>query len=159
MKDRVSAHPGRIKLIPVKGEENTFDLTRADGPVEEGTPLNKTTLLQDVTAALAGLGDEATPDDVFTKILTRLLKLQTILIPGADWEGEEPPYRQTVTVPYVSADETDQGIFIAPSAASLNEWNRIQAMAVGQDVNQLTFEAQERTVDDLTVYVLVQEVL
>ena len=65
MKDRLPKHPGRVKLIPVAGEENTFDLVRADKPTEEGTPLSKKNLLADVTAALFGMDEEATPNDVF----------------------------------------------------------------------------------------------
>lgn len=159
MKDRVSAFPGRVKLTPVEGLENTYDLERADSPEEEGTPLNKTTFLQDVTAALAGLGEDATPDEAFTVILTRLLGLQTVVIPSSGWEGEDAPYTQAVSVPNVSDDETDQGIFIAPSSVSRKEWNRIQAQAVSQGANQLTFDAQEQTAIDLTVYVLIQGVL
>ena len=39
--DRISTYPGRVKLIPVPGQENTYDMVRADGPVESGTPINK----------------------------------------------------------------------------------------------------------------------
>lgn len=39
--DRIPTHPGRVKLTPVEGQENTFDMVRADAPVEPGTPLNK----------------------------------------------------------------------------------------------------------------------
>lgn len=52
MKERVSTYPGRVKLIPVEGQENTYDMERADIPIDEGTPLNKATLLTDKTAAL-----------------------------------------------------------------------------------------------------------
>lgn len=72
MQDRVPLHPGRVKLAPVAGEENTFDMTRADAPTQEGTPLNKATLLQDWTAALYGLGTDATPDDVFFEMAPRV---------------------------------------------------------------------------------------
>ena len=65
MKDRISQFPGRVKLTPVAGEANTFDLTRADQPTQEGTPLNKASLLKDTTAALFGLGTDAVPDDAF----------------------------------------------------------------------------------------------
>lgn len=158
MKDRVSTYPGRIKLIPVEGAENTYDMKRADVPTEEGAHLTKATFLKDITAALAGLGADATPDDVFTKILTRLLKLVPVTIPASGWQGDGP-YTQTVSVLNVSADETEQGIFISPSAWSLAEWNRIQALAKEQQANALVFEAQERTTLDLTIYVLIQEVL
>nr|DAF98439.1 MAG TPA: hypothetical protein [Siphoviridae sp. ctwfx1] len=63
MQDRVSLYPGRVKLEPVAGQANTYDLTRADQPTQEGTPLNKASLLQDTTASAFGLGTDAVPDD------------------------------------------------------------------------------------------------
>ncbi len=39
--DRVPVYPGRVRLTPVSGLANTYDMVRADSPVEEGTPLNK----------------------------------------------------------------------------------------------------------------------
>lgn len=51
MQDRVSLYPGRVKLEPVAGQANTYDLTRADQPTQEGTPLSKANLLSDATAA------------------------------------------------------------------------------------------------------------
>lgn len=63
MQDRVSLHPGRVKLVPVAGQENTYDMVRADSPTQEGTPLNKDSLLKDATAALYGLPNTAVPDD------------------------------------------------------------------------------------------------
>lgn len=64
MQDRVPLYPGRVTLTPVSGQANTYDLTRADQPTQEGTPLNKASLLKDATAALFGLGTDAVPDDV-----------------------------------------------------------------------------------------------
>ena len=68
MIDRVSANPGRVLITPESGEAYYATLTRADNPTVEGTPLNKSTLLTDATAALFGLGSNAVPDDVFEKI-------------------------------------------------------------------------------------------
>lgn len=65
MQDRVSLYPGRVKLTPVAGQENTFDMVRADQPTQEGTPLNKATLLKDATASILGLPNTAVPDDAF----------------------------------------------------------------------------------------------
>ena len=70
MKDRVSLYPGRMKLAPVAGQENTYDMVRADSPTQEGTPLNKDSLLKDATAALYGLGSDALPDEVFAHLKT-----------------------------------------------------------------------------------------
>lgn len=63
MKDRISLYPGRVKLNPVAGEANTYDMVRADQPTQEGTALNKANLLSDETAALYGLGAEGTVND------------------------------------------------------------------------------------------------
>lgn len=41
VEDRVPTYPGRVVLTPVAGAENTFDMTRADLPVNPGTPINK----------------------------------------------------------------------------------------------------------------------
>lgn len=68
MQDRVSLYRGRVKLEPVAGQANLYDLTRADQPTQEGTPLNKASLLKDTTAALFALGADALPDDVLAKI-------------------------------------------------------------------------------------------
>lgn len=63
MQDRVPLYPGRVTLTPVSGQANTYDMARADQPSQEGTPLNKGSLLKDSTAALFGLGADAVPDD------------------------------------------------------------------------------------------------
>lgn len=68
MQDRVPLFPGRVKMTPVAGQANTFDMVRADDPTQAGTPLNKATLLKDATAALYGLGTGAVPDDVFAEL-------------------------------------------------------------------------------------------
>lgn len=69
MKDRTPKYPGRVKLTPVSGMDNVFDLVRADDPIEPGTPINKKTLLTDETAYLLELKTEdPTPDDAFSHI-------------------------------------------------------------------------------------------
>lgn len=68
MQDRVSLYPGRVKLTPVSGQENTYDMVRADEPTQEGDPLSKATFLKDATAALFGMDENAVPDDIFEYI-------------------------------------------------------------------------------------------
>lgn len=68
MQDRVPLFPGRVKMTPVAGQSNTFDMVRADDPTQAGTPLNKATFLNDATAALYGLGESAVPDNVLAEI-------------------------------------------------------------------------------------------
>ena len=66
MQDRVPLYPGRVTLTPVSGQANTYDLTRADQPTQDGTPLNKASLLKDATAALFGKTNAAVPDDILS---------------------------------------------------------------------------------------------
>lgn len=77
-----------MKLEPVVGQANTYDLTRADQPAQEGTPLNKASLLSDATAALMGLDAAATPDGAFAalagKMTSALLKLKKYDITDMD---------------------------------------------------------------------------
>lgn len=64
MKDRIPVYPGRIQLVPSAADDDLFVLTRADEPTQEGTPLNKASLLSDATAAAVGLtGDNPTVND------------------------------------------------------------------------------------------------
>lgn len=69
MQDRVPLYPGRVTLNPVAGQANTYDMVRADQPTQEGTPLNKATLLKDVTASILGLPNTAVPDDAFLALI------------------------------------------------------------------------------------------
>ena len=73
MKDRIPTYAGRIKLIPVDESNGIYDIVRADEPIQEGTPINKNTLLKDETANIVGLGEEATPDDCFNFLFTEVL--------------------------------------------------------------------------------------
>lgn len=69
VEDRVSTYPGRVKLTPVSGQTNIYDMVRADNPVQEGTPLNKAlldqkayTLTSDVTVYVSTTGSDADGD-------------------------------------------------------------------------------------------------
>lgn len=67
--DRIPTYPGRVTLTPVSGQTNTYDLVRADQPIEEGTPLNKTlfdqkayTLTDDVIVYVSKSGSDTAGD-------------------------------------------------------------------------------------------------
>lgn len=67
--DRVATYPGRVELTPVAGMQNTYDLTRADSPINEGTPINKElfdnkayTLTSDVTVYVSTSGSDEDGD-------------------------------------------------------------------------------------------------
>lgn len=57
---------GRVKLTRDNGESFFARIEMADDPLNEGTSLSKETLLQDVTASLFGLDNQAVPNDVFS---------------------------------------------------------------------------------------------
>ena len=67
MKNRESLYPGRVKLTPVDAANGIYDLTRADEPRDEGTPLNKKLLDFAVSACgvAAGTATAYTLDDEF----------------------------------------------------------------------------------------------
>lgn len=69
VEDRVSTFPGRVELIPVAGQTNMYDMSRADEPVQEGTPLNKAlldqkayTLTEDTVVHVSPSGSDADGD-------------------------------------------------------------------------------------------------
>lgn len=89
MQDRVPLYPGRVTLTPVAGQANTYDMVRADQPTQEGTPLNKATLLKDATAAKFGKGTGAVPDDVLDVLSKSVLEGTYPVVDvyaGQNWE-------------------------------------------------------------------------
>lgn len=106
MKDRIPKYPGRVKLTPVSGQTDVFDMVRADEPEEAGTPINKQTLLTDETAVKLGLDPESdpTPDEALNKLGGRIGDIKETLRTdlGEDWllcngdpvpDGEYPALR------------------------------------------------------------------
>lgn len=73
MQDREPTYPGRVTLTPVYGLANTYDMERADQPLQEGTPLNKASLLKDATAELFGKTNAAVPDDILNLLSKSVL--------------------------------------------------------------------------------------
>ena len=58
--DRVPTYPGRVTLTPVAGTTNTYDMVRADEPIEEGTPINRAlfkSLSDELSAMLQQIND------------------------------------------------------------------------------------------------------
>ena len=84
MQDREPTYPGRVTLTPVSGLANTYDIERADRPLQEGTPLNKANLLSDATAAaikalLASQTENpATPNDALAILAQAVEDVTTV---------------------------------------------------------------------------------
>lgn len=91
MENRQPTYPGRVILTPVPGMANTYDITRADEPTVDGTPLNKETLLQDTTCAILGISNTSVPNDAFVKLALGIGKygyVVTLVYPdGSPAEG------------------------------------------------------------------------
>lgn len=69
MYDRNVEFPQRYRLQKVDGTDDIFDLIPTPGEIRnEGTLINKSSLLKDTTAALFGLGSGAVPDDVLNQL-------------------------------------------------------------------------------------------
>lgn len=89
MQDRSPKHPGRVKLLPVSGQENIYDMTRADEPDDTGTPFNKRTMLQDSTAQLLKLPlANPFPDDALRHMVDRIVPIGTIRTSPAQSLGD-----------------------------------------------------------------------
>ena len=82
------------------------------------------------------------------------LKRVTITLTASGWSSNT----QTVTVTGVLADETKQLIQPMPAMASQSAYYGAEVLCSGQAANSLTFTCQNVPTEDLTVYVVMQEV-
>lgn len=103
MQDRVALFPGRVKLVPVSGQTNVYDLTRQDSPTVEGTPLNKANLLADDTCTAIGISPvTGTVNEALAAINEKAesttVEINTLSLPTASWTGSASPYTQTVVI-------------------------------------------------------------
>lgn len=81
-------------------------------------------------------------------------KSASITLPASGWSSNT----QTVTVTGVLADETKQLIQPMPAVASQNAYITAGVICSGQAANSLTFTCQTVPTENLTVYVVIQEV-
>lgn len=81
MQDRVSKYPGRVRLIPVDTGTGTYDMEKADEPIQAGTELNKNSLFS-VSAESYVFGNSSgdhTVSQAFVQLKQTLSSLQTKL--------------------------------------------------------------------------------
>lgn len=85
MRDRVPTYPGRVTLVPVPGQENTFDMVRADEPIEPGSIWNKANVLPDEVCAAIGISSTSEPRDAFRALASGVTwqKIATFATAGA----------------------------------------------------------------------------
>ena len=79
-----------------------------------------------------------------------------ITLSASAWDGSGNT--QTVAVSGVSADENAQLIIPTPVIASQTAYYESGILCTGQAVDSLTFTCKTVPVEDLTVYVMIQEV-
>lgn len=146
MKDRVPTYPGRVRMTPVTGQTNVYDMELADQPTEAGTPLNKANLLTDATATALGLdpSDNPSPDDAFDQIAQAKQDngvQYTATLPSSGWSLVNGYYTQTVTVSGLLASyATDPIVDVALSGndaatddALVEAWAYISLVETGTD--------------------------
>lgn len=78
----------------------------------------------------------------------------TVTLTTSGWSSNT----QTITVSGVSADESAQLIMPVPALASQTAYYEAGILVTGQAANSLTFTCQNVPTEDLTVYVVMQEV-
>lgn len=93
MYDRNVEFPNRYQLVKVAGTDDIYDVIPAPGRVDnEGTFINKNTLLKDATAALFGFNSFALPDDVLKKLSELYWHVwyrnPVVYVPGSYTTGE-----------------------------------------------------------------------
>lgn len=123
MKDRQSLYPGRVKMTPVDGQDNIFDMERADEPTEQGTALSTHNLLPDYVAEALGLeaAENPTPAKAFKKIAEGLEpEISTISVNEAEDNTQ-------VYIEY--ADDTRRSIWLR-----FGEENKLREIEVDERV-------------------------
>lgn len=80
MQDRLPLHPGRVRMTPVSGQANVYDMTLEDGATIQGTALNKANLLSDETANDIAAISDGTPPDTVNEALDRLVDIGSVVL-------------------------------------------------------------------------------
>lgn len=99
--DRNPTYPGRVKMTPVAGQENTYDMVRADIPVEAGTPINK--------ALFDSIGD-----DIFalTQNVSNIINAHASMatLGSLPLGGEFGLYENGILVPFIKVGNEYNGV-------------------------------------------------
>lgn len=99
--DRTPQYPGRVKLIPVDGQANTFDMVRADEPTEVGTPINKA-LFSSIDSDLTALNHNV------ANIISAHASIEALgsLVAGSEFGL----YENGILVPFIKVSSDYNGI-------------------------------------------------
>lgn len=119
MTDRNVQFPNRYQLTKVDGTDDIYDLTPAPGTItEEGTMINKSSLLQDITCDVIGIEHTSTPNEAFLALALGVGQYGYVIsvvfpdgspVVGAELSGTSPSGDPPIT--------DNRGIAIVVSAA------------------------------------------
>lgn len=119
-KDRVPTYPGRVKLTPVSGQANTYDMVRADSPTTEGTPLDKVTFESIVHSRLTGRYYSPTVSRSQNASQTNLTVSP---LPTSGWVFEEGSTSKATSGAYAVETSSDQAAYsLADEAFTSGGW-------------------------------------
>lgn len=98
MRNRNVQYPNRYLAIHADGSSELVELIPYPGEIiDDGTPLNKSTLLSDPTAAALELHGDPTVDDALNKVAGSITDLKS-------WVTEVEGFANTVSRNYVKSD-------------------------------------------------------
>ena len=112
-------------------------------------------ILSDTTRTELGLQSGATPDAAFQKIGDSLSRSVAVTLTTGNWSSNT----QTVTVQGVSADETAQLIQPVPAIASQANYVAAGILCTNQAANSLTFTCTTVPTANISMYIVITELL
>ena len=147
-KNRQSEYPNRRTLTPVDGQDNTYDVARAEGLVmEDGDAFDQKTM-QDLEDRIAA-GFAAVTSRTYTAVL-----------PTEGWTGDgETGYTQTVDCEGMTADVVTLQPMILPTGDRATDIAAREALGYISMVETLEGQVtvtcwEDKPVVDLTVYLV-----
>ena len=157
MKDRVPKYPGRYKVTYSNGSTAYVTVERADSPVSgnEGTPLNKESLLNDKACTLIGLGADSTPNDALIALCEEIdankSVTKSVSLSSSGWSASGSKYIQTVSVTGVTSANT---VIVSPAPASADVYAKASAYCSAQASGKLTFTSNSKIAASLNIIIL-----
>lgn len=116
--DRVPTYPGRVKMTPVEGQADTYDMVRADAPIEVGTPINRA-LFNKIASVI-----EATVHAVDNKLFELAQRVTVGSLAVGSVFGL---YENSVLVPYLkiatSYEKTERALVIRLDCAKVETFS------------------------------------
>lgn len=115
MLDRQTTNPGHVKLTLDDGTVFSGFLRRDDGPIVEGTPLNKANLFDDLASERYAA---ETPNEAFNLIGREIV----VTVPADGWYQEDGWYKNQVAVPEMRAvHQPRASVYITSADTAVDE--------------------------------------